>query len=193
MSEEEMARYFEARHAQESAHNRVHDNDAYDDITQNSLLPTTRDPNLWIVKVIRIGEEKLVALQLLRKCIAKQNNGEPLHIASIVAKEGLKGMLYIEAHKKANVSKLIEGVSAINPYEVKMVPIEEMVDTLKVVKNIPNLKINDYVRLKKTMYKGDLAQVDWVEVAQNRVCLRLLPRIDYKKKRGAMRNVSYID
>jgi hypothetical protein len=52
MSEEQMAAYFEARHAQESATNRMGSDDMYDDISQNSLLPTTRDPNLWIVKVL---------------------------------------------------------------------------------------------------------------------------------------------
>lgn len=60
-----------------------------------------------------------------------------------------------------------------------MVPIIEMVDTLRVIKNVPVLKVGDYVRLKRTMFRGDLAQVDWVEVTQNQVCLRLLPRIDY--------------
>ncbi|CAD5219871.1 unnamed protein product [Bursaphelenchus xylophilus] len=189
MTEEEMARYFEEKHAMERQSNYSRDHDAYDEITQNSLLPTTRDPNLWIVKVTRIGEEKMVVLQMLRKCIAMENSGNPLHISSIVCKEGLKGMLYIEAHKKANVARLIEGVSAVNQYDIKMVPIEEMVDTLKVVKNIPQLKVNDYCRLKKTMYKGDLAQVDWVDVAQNKICLRLVPRIDYKKKRGALRDM----
>ncbi|CAD5213485.1 unnamed protein product [Bursaphelenchus okinawaensis] len=189
MSEEEMAKYFEEKHAMERATNYTRDHDTYDEISQNSLLPTTRDPNLWIVKVTRIGEEKMVVLQMLRKCIAMENSGNPLHISSIIAKEGLKGMLYVEAHKKANVARLIEGVSAVNQYDIKMVPIEEMVDTLKVVKNIPQLRVNDYCRLKKTMYKGDLAQVDWVDVAQNKICLRLLPRIDYRKKRGALRDM----
>lgn len=68
-----------------------------------------------------------------------------------------------------------------------MVPIKEMVDTLKVVKDIPTLKKGAYVRLKKTMFKDDLAQVDWVDVAQNRVNLRLLPRIDYSRLRGHLR------
>ena len=75
MSEEEMAKYFEARHAQESSENRTSHDDTYDDISQNSLLPTTRDPNLWIIKV-RMGEEKIVTLQLLRKCIARTNAGD---------------------------------------------------------------------------------------------------------------------
>lgn len=75
MTEEEMALYFENRHAQETSENRTTNDEAYDDISQNSLLPTTRDPNLWIVKV-RMGEEKLVTLQLLRKCIARANVGD---------------------------------------------------------------------------------------------------------------------
>jgi hypothetical protein len=34
----------------------------------------------------------------------------------------------------------------------------EMVDTLRVIKNVPVLKNGDYVRLKRTMFRGDLAQ-----------------------------------
>ncbi|KAI6224133.1 Transcription elongation factor SPT5 [Aphelenchoides besseyi] len=187
MTEEEMGRYFEARHAQESYANRSVNDEMFDSISQNSLLPTTKDPNLWIVKV-RMGEEKSTTLQLLRKCIAFSNMEDPTFVTSIICKENLKGILYVEARKKAHVARLIEGIASINPFDIKMVPIGEMVDTLKVVKNVPNLKLHDYVRLKRTMYKGDLAQVDWVDVAQNQVCLRLLPRIDYKKKRGFLKD-----
>lgn len=70
----------------------------------------------------------------------------------------------------------------------KMVKINEMVDTLRVVKDIPVLKKGTYVRLKRTMYKDDLGQVDWVDIAQNRVNLKLVPRVDYTRMRGAMRN-----
>lgn len=49
-----------------------------DDISQTSLLPQTKDPNLWIVKC-RMGEEKLVALQLMRKFIAYQNMDEVIY------------------------------------------------------------------------------------------------------------------
>ena len=40
-----------------------------------------------------------------------------------------------------------------------MVPIKDMVDVLKVVKDLPQLKTGQYVRLKRTMYREDLAQV----------------------------------
>lgn len=68
-----------------------------------------------------------------------------------------------------------------------MVPIKEMVDTLRVVKDIPTLKQNTFVRLKRTMFRDDLAQVDWVDVAQNVLHLKLVPRIDMTRMRGGLR------
>ena len=50
-----------------------------DEITQQTLLPEVRDPNLWMVKC-RIGEEKVTVLQLMRKMIAYQYEEEPLLI-----------------------------------------------------------------------------------------------------------------
>jgi len=40
-----------------------------------------------------------------------------------------------------------------------MVPIKEMSDVLRVVKDIPTLKTGTFVRLKRTIFKDDLAQV----------------------------------
>ena len=53
-----------------------------DEITQQTLLPEVKDPNLWMVKC-RIGEEKLTVLQLMRKMIAYQHEEEPLQIRSV--------------------------------------------------------------------------------------------------------------
>ena len=50
-----------------------------DEITQQTLLPEVKDPNLWMVKC-RIGEEKQTVLQLMRKMIAYQHEEEPLQI-----------------------------------------------------------------------------------------------------------------
>ena len=69
-----------------------------------------------------------------------------------------------------------------------MVPIKEMTDCLKVVKESAVLKPKAWVRLKRGIFKDDLAQVDYVESAQNAVHLKLLPRIDYTRMRGIMRN-----
>jgi transcription elongation factor SPT5 len=68
-----------------------------------------------------------------------------------------------------------------------MVPYKEMPDVLRVVKDIVKLKPGSWVRLKRTIYKDDLAQVENVDMAQNQVTLKLIPRIDYNHKRGALK------
>uniref|UniRef100_A0A1I7TUA6 Transcription elongation factor SPT5 n=1 Tax=Caenorhabditis tropicalis TaxID=1561998 RepID=A0A1I7TUA6_9PELO len=187
MSEDEVQKYFENKYKADKNDGEYDDEDsAMDDISKNSHLPSTKDPNLWIVKC-RMGEEKLVAMHLMRKCLAVEHSNEPFQIKSVVVKEGLKGMIYIEAFKQSHVMSAIDGFSALNQFNVTMVPIKDMVDVLRVVKDIPQLKLGSYVRLKRTQYKDDLAVVDLVDISQNRVNLKLIPRVDYQRRRGAMR------
>ena len=54
-----------------------------------------------------------------------------------------------------------------------MVPIKEMTDVLRVVKERIGLKPRQWVRLKRGIYKDDLAQVDYVDMAQNQVHLKV--------------------
>ena len=68
-----------------------------------------------------------------------------------------------------------------------MVPIKEMTDVMRVVKETAHLKPRQWVRLKRALFRDDLAQIDYVEPAQNIVSLKRIPRIDYSRKRGVMR------
>lgn len=68
-----------------------------------------------------------------------------------------------------------------------MVPFKEMPDVLKIIKDVVKLKVGSWVRMKRTIYKDDLAQVEQVDMAQDQVILKLIPRIDYTVKRGALR------
>lgn len=72
-------------------------------------------------------------------------------------------------------------------WKQQMVPIKEMTDVLRVVKRQSGLKKKQWVRLKRGIYKDDIAQVDYVDLGQNQVHLKLLPRIDYTRPRGALR------
>ena len=65
-----------------------------------------------------------------------------------------------------------------------MVPIKGMTDILRVVKSAYAIKKGSWVRVKKGMYRDDLAKVEQCDMAQNLVTLKLIPRIDYSKKRG---------
>merc|ERR1711953_728472 len=59
-----------------------------------------------------------------------------------------------------------------------------MKDVLRVIKSAQQLKAGMWVRMKRGIYKDDLAQVDYVEAAQNQVSVKMIPRIDYNKLRG---------
>lgn len=184
--EESLERYFKQRYdAQESSSHRFGEGAAMTaNIVQQQNVPGIKDPNLWLVKC-QMGEEKATVLALMRKFFALQTK-KPLQIKSAFAKEGLKGYIYIEAFKQTHVKQAIEGISALAraAYEQRLVPISEMIDVMRVVKETASLKPKQWVRLKSGLYKDDLAQVESVEDAQNVVWLRLLPRIDYERKRG---------
>jgi transcription elongation factor SPT5 len=119
-----------------------------------------------------------------------KSDKQPLAIKSVIVKEGLKGFIYIEAYKQTHVKYAIDEVSNLKMgiWKQEMVPFKEMPDVLRVIKDIPRLKPGSWVRMKRTIYKDDLAQVEQVNMAQNQVILKLIPRIDYNFKRGALRN-----
>lgn len=189
--EDEIEEYLRKRYADESVV-RKHFGDGgeemSDEITQQTLLPAIKDPNLWMIKC-RIGEEKATVLLLMRKFLTYQNNEDALQIKSVVAPEGVKGYIYVESYKQTHVKAAITNVSNLRMgmWKQEMVPIKEMTDVLKVVKEQTGLKPKQWVRLKRSQYKDDIAQVDYVDMAQNQVHLKLLPRIDYTRLRGALR------
>ena len=160
-----------------------------DEITQQKLLPGVKDPNLWVMKC-RIGEEKATVLLLMRKFITYQFSGEPLQIKSVVAPEGIRGYIYIESYKQTYVKTAIENMGSLRMgmWNQQMVPIKEMTDVLRVVKEQTGLRAKQWVRLKRGLYKDDIAQIDYVDLAQKQVYLKLLPRIDYTRPRGALRS-----
>ena len=129
----------------------------------------------------RLGEEKQTVLQLMRKFIAYQFTETPLQIKSIVSPEGVKGYIYVEAFKQTHVKQAIEQISSLRmgQYAQQMVPIKEMTDVLRVVKEQSVLKPKAWVRLKRGIYKDDIAQVDYVDVAQNQVPFLSISLIEF--------------
>lgn len=149
------------------------------------MLPDVKDPSLWIVKCL-IGTERECAMKLMRKFLVEQNKEDALQIKSVVAPESAKGFVYVEAYKKTHVKQSVEGINYLRSglYDQTMVPTNEMKDVLRVIKSAQQLKSGMWVRLKRGIYKDDLAQVDYVEAAQNQVSVKMIPRIDYNKLRG---------
>ena len=127
-------------------------------IPQQFLLPTVRDPKLWVIKC-RPGKERECVQSIMKKYMMRHNTGKPLQIYSVLARDTLKGYIYVEAFKLPHVQEAIEKIPNMFASKVTLVPIKEMVDVLKVkAREIP-VKPGSWVRIKRGKYAGDLAQV----------------------------------
>lgn len=52
-------------------------------------------------------------MALMRKFVAYQNTDDPIKIKSVTYKDGLKGILYVEAFKQTHVKHAIEGIGSL--------------------------------------------------------------------------------
>jgi transcription elongation factor SPT5 len=97
MDAEEIERYYRNRYNEDTAaiaRFGEGGEEMSDEITQQTLLPGVKDPNLWMVKCL-VGMEKLTVLRIMNKFIAYQHTEEPLLIRSVVAPEHVKVRLRI--------------------------------------------------------------------------------------------------
>ncbi|XP_057795574.1 LOW QUALITY PROTEIN: putative transcription elongation factor SPT5 homolog 1 [Salvia miltiorrhiza] len=168
---EEIERRIQERYARSL--NVEYDEEATD-VEQQALLPSVRDPKLWMVKCA-IGREREVAVCLMQKCI---DRGPELQIRSSVALDHLKNYIYIEADKEAHVKEAIKGMRNIFSGKIMLVPIKEMTDVLSVESKAIDISRDTWVRMKIGTYKGDLAKVVDVDNVRQRATVKVIPRID---------------
>jgi transcription elongation factor SPT5 len=142
----------------------------------NRQPKATEDPKLWLVKC-KIGKERQNCLTLLQKYYY-QNKSQNLKIFSAFSIDALKGYIYIEAFKEANVREAIAGISTIRNDSIKLVPIEEMTQVLNFDKlEKVDLKKGDWVRIKTGIYEADLAQIMEIEDTALKIYVKIIPRI----------------
>ncbi|KAG9456809.1 hypothetical protein H6P81_001317 [Aristolochia fimbriata] len=145
------------------------------DVEQQALLPSVKDPKLWMVKCA-IGREREVAVCLMQKYIDK---GSELQIRSAIALDHLKNYIYVEAEKEAHVKEACRGLRNIfSSAKITIVPIKEMTEVLSVESKSIDLSKDAWVRMKIGTYKGDLAKVVDVDNVRQKVTVQLVPRLD---------------
>ncbi|KAG7032847.1 putative transcription elongation factor SPT5-like 1 [Cucurbita argyrosperma subsp. argyrosperma] len=168
---EALERRIQARYARS---NHMEYDEETTEVEQQALLPSVRDPKLWMVKCA-IGHEREAAVCLMQKCI---DRGPEMQIRSAIALDHLKNFIYIEADKEAHVREACKGLRNIYSQKVMLVPIKEMTDVLSVESKAIDLSRDTWVRMKIGTYKGDLAKVVDVDNVRQRVTVKLIPRID---------------
>ncbi|KAA8525201.1 hypothetical protein F0562_006935 [Nyssa sinensis] len=145
------------------------------DVEQRALLPSVRDPKLWMVRCLT-GREREAAVCLMQKYTDK---GSKLKIRSAIALDHLKNYIYIEADKKAHVREACKGMRSLFSNKVMLVPIKEMTDVLSVESKTVDLFEDTWVRMEIGTYKGDFAK---------RVTMKLIPRIDLQALTNKLKN-----
>ncbi|EPS73726.1 hypothetical protein M569_01028, partial [Genlisea aurea] len=167
---DEMARRIQERYAR----SHVEYDEEESNVEQQALLPSVRDPKLWMVKCA-IGHEREVAICLMQKYL---DRGSELQIRSVVALDHLKNYIYVEAEREAHVREAIKGMRNIFSNKIMLVPIKEMTDVLSVESKTIDISRDTWVRMKIGTYKGDLAKVIDVDNVRQRATVKLIPRID---------------
>ncbi|KAK2654075.1 hypothetical protein Ddye_013931 [Dipteronia dyeriana] len=161
---EALERRIQARYARSNTAN----------VEQQAILPSIRDPKLWMVKCA-IGREREATVCLMQKCI---DGGPELQIRSAVALDHLNNYIYVEADKEAHVREACKGMRNIYSQKVMFVPIRDMTDVLSVENKAIDLSRDIWVRMKIDNYNGDLAKVVDVDNVRRRVTVKLILRID---------------
>lgn len=146
--------------------------------------PSLTDPRLWMVAV-KPGREKEAALSLMNKLSATGDNSS----ISGVVWTGLKSLVYIESRSESAAKEAIAGLTLYKPYTMKMCPVGDMVAVLesfggsassagekKQRRRRRKIQENDWVRLARGEYRGDVARVVAVSDDASSAVLQIVPR-----------------
>lgn len=102
----------------------------------------------------------------------------------------MKGYIYIEAYKEANVREAVQDISFLRENSIKIVPLTEMTQVFNYDKiERIDIKQGKWVRIKSGIYEGDLAQVVAVEDPISKIYVRIIPRINESSIRDSDNNI----
>jgi len=149
---------------------------AYTAVSQQSLVPSVSDPSLFMFSC-PTGKEQDLVYQVMNKCVAYAKQGRPLGITSVVAAQ-TKGKIYIESYNEPSVMEAVQGVRGLMQYTMRKVPISDMTTVMTVVPKKVPVKKNDWVRMTRGHFKGDLALVKHVRESGLKCVIQCVPRLD---------------
>jgi transcription elongation factor SPT5 len=179
---EELQKYLQERFGRDrmAAYHASEGEPAGGAVSQQALMPTAKDPKLWVIRCAE-GAEREVVVCLLQKCYDYATRGQPLLIKSVFCRDQLKGYLYVEAYKADHVRGALKGLRGVfHGTPPKLVPLLEMVSAITIPRAATRAaQPGSWVRPKTGVYKGDLAKVTSVDVNGGRATIRLVPRLDF--------------
>ena len=177
-----IAEEFKKRYGRDSSKDyRVQTQGGY--VPQRFMLPSVDTAIIWSVRC-RPGKEKDLVKKLLNKKfnLDKSMGSKKLKILSIFQRDNYTGRIYIEAPKQSVIEKFVNGVPDVYANQKLLIPVQELPLLLKPTKSDEvRLDVGSYVRIKRGIYKGDLAVVDQISQNNLEALLKVVPRLDYGK------------
>ncbi|KAG0356522.1 transcription elongation factor spt5, partial [Gamsiella multidivaricata] len=180
---EEQAARFKERYRRDYAPRRAFQGQQ-EDIPQQLLMPDVQSPHLWMVRC-KPGKEKDLVFSLMRKFFDTEYSAQPLEISAAFSRESLKGYVYIECLRQANVQAALNGLNNVFASKLTLVPIKEMTDVLKVRHKESELRPGTWVRVKRGKYAMDLAQILDIADSGDTAKVKLIPRLDMTPRSDA--------
>ncbi|KAJ2767753.1 transcription elongation factor spt5, partial [Coemansia nantahalensis] len=147
-------------------------------VPQRLIIPGINDPHLWVSRCSP-GKERDIVLAVGRRVLQWASSGKYKGVYSAYTRSGLSGFIYVEARTQADALAALEGIPGVFTSKLTLVPINDMIDVVKVKTHTTRLNPGSWVRVKRGNYAGDLAQVASVIESSDAVEVRLLPRLDY--------------
>ncbi|KAJ2157287.1 transcription elongation factor spt5 [Coemansia sp. RSA 552] len=153
---------------------------------QRLIIPGINDPHLWMARC-SMGKERDIVLAAARRLLQWAGSGKYNNVYSVYSRDGLSGYIYVEARTQADAVAALEGIPNVFVSRMTLVPIEDMVDVVKVKARATTINVGAWVRVRRGNYAGDLAQVVSVLDSSDMVEVRMLPRLDYDNESRAGR------
>jgi transcription elongation factor SPT5 len=142
-----------------------------------SLLPSLKDPKLFSVRC-RIGSEREAAVSLMNKYFCLKGTKDEINIFSASALDKFPGYIFVEAHRDYHVKEAIKGIKTLNIAKVKPIPVKEVTQVFTIdTSKVPTVEPGQFARIKKGLYKGDLALIDAIDESGKSVKIKLVPRL----------------
>eukprot|EP00913_Durusdinium_trenchii_P035397 g33125.t1 len=121
-----------------------------------------------------------LCIKLMWKAFEELKSGQTVPVYSVFHVPYVKGYIYLEAHREADVRRFTKGINGVSQYTgLSLVPLDQMAGVFSAaVAHAQKVKViqqGDWVRLKRGPYRGDLAQV--AEIDDDSHTLKIKPRM----------------
>jgi transcription elongation factor SPT5 len=148
-------------------------------VAQQSLLPSAKDPRIFMVKCTQNKEMELVK-SVMHKSLVVFEKTKQLKVISAFC-GGAKGYIYIEAISDTLAKELLQGLKGVYTNRIRQVAVAEMTTVLTLKVNKKPLKIGQFVRIKRGLLKGDLVRIMNLTDGDTVAHIQAVPRIDYSE------------